>query len=334
MKYDDLQAMSKFNDIIELIFQRKTIELRSGAGNYEKLSQVEERFHEFRFLNKALKIANFDILGKRVLDVGCGMGIVSILMTCLGAGRVDAIDYIETDIDILISLLSYLDAKIPVFPAKQDATDMEFPSDSFDQILAIESISHFHDPEKFFTEAFRVLRKNGSLLMVDTNNGVNPWRVYQNHQLWDAYENGPVGIKLQGKTIINTYHQKRGQIIKEMFPEFSQKEIENLSTRTSGMWREEIIKVCYAYKTIGTLPSSFYHHGVCPLDPVRRGYPEFLFDPRKLKKSLTDMGFSVKYRPYFGGSNNAVLDIVDRVLSRVPFSIRFAPSFLLWAEKQ
>lgn len=48
-----------------------------------------------------------------------------------------------------------------------DAHHIEYPNESFDLVINIESSHLYNDPEKFFKEVQRVLKPNGYFCMAD-----------------------------------------------------------------------------------------------------------------------------------------------------------------------
>ena len=74
-----------------------------------------------------------DFAGKNVLDMGCGTGILAILASKMGAGRITAIDYDPVCYDSTIenSTLNHIDNIIPLCGSKET-----IPNDQYDIILA------------------------------------------------------------------------------------------------------------------------------------------------------------------------------------------------------
>jgi SAM-dependent methyltransferase len=99
---------------------------------------------------------------------------------------------------------------------------MDFPDESFDTIMIIESLSHADEQEPVLNEAVRVLKKGGSILVLDFNNGANPriWiRSWKQKRFEDIIENvvNPYYIrnrliKMGFKDIVIVPHRYSGPI--------------------------------------------------------------------------------------------------------------------------
>jgi ubiquinone/menaquinone biosynthesis C-methylase UbiE len=100
--------------------------------------------------------------GKKVLDIGCEAGYVSILMKNKGA---DVYSF-----DIIKEALLKFKKKVPnekVFLAA--AQKMPLKDGVFDFIVCTEVIEHMPSLDKAFAEMYRVLKKGGKLLITFPN---------------------------------------------------------------------------------------------------------------------------------------------------------------------
>lgn len=109
-----------------------------------------------------------DIRGKRVLDIGCGLGGIDLLLvTEHGAGHVVGID-VNPDVILLaralaerkglchaVSFEAYVPGPLP------------FADSSFDIVFSKDAMVHVPDKTVFYAEIMRVLKPGGSLMASD-----------------------------------------------------------------------------------------------------------------------------------------------------------------------
>ena len=110
-----------------------------------------------------------------LLDCGCGTGALLVPLREAFPG----IPF--TGIDLSEGMLGVAKARqLPdtVFLAG-DCEALPFAEASFDVVLCCHSFHHYPHPRAFFSEAFRVLKKGGRLILRD-NTGSLPWLLYYN----------------------------------------------------------------------------------------------------------------------------------------------------------
>lgn len=106
-------------------------------------------------------LADGEVRGRRLLDVGCGTGWFSRRALELEAKVVA--------LDIGCALLKKVREKCPVPLVAADACALSFPDGTFDIVLASESIEHTLDPKRALRELHRVLRPGGTLIVTVPN---------------------------------------------------------------------------------------------------------------------------------------------------------------------
>ena len=102
--------------------------------------------------------------GSRILDIGCGFGGSSLYL----ANRYDAQVTGITISPVQVQMAKEAAAKVnlDVSFLLMDAEEMQF-AQPFDLLCSVESISHYHDPRKFFTSAAKLLKPGGCFALTD-----------------------------------------------------------------------------------------------------------------------------------------------------------------------
>jgi 2-polyprenyl-3-methyl-5-hydroxy-6-metoxy-1,4-benzoquinol methylase len=149
-------------------------------------ARAEAAFHSKGALMRPFNVARlktisniFNELGNRlkVLDVGGGDGVLGEYLWKKGN--------IVTSVD-LPSVAGRVHKCKGLSAAAGDAEFLPFVSDTFDVVLASEIVEHLWDPNSFFDEAFRVLKKGGKLI-ISTPEGKEGLR-YDSHKSFFTVE--------------------------------------------------------------------------------------------------------------------------------------------------
>jgi 2-polyprenyl-6-hydroxyphenyl methylase/3-demethylubiquinone-9 3-methyltransferase len=106
------------------------------------------------------------LAGLRLLDLGCGGGLVAEPLAQLGA-EVTAIDADEAAIDA--ARVHAAQRRIPVDYGVGAAEDMVAAGRRFDAVLALEIVEHVADPEVFFGTLGALVRPGGLVILSTLN---------------------------------------------------------------------------------------------------------------------------------------------------------------------
>ena len=126
-------------------------------------------FRRLEFAQHQLVMKAAELMGvqgtHRVLDLACGRGKSSFIIQCLHPeATVVGVDLLERH--TLVAETLYGNTRNLSY-ATGNAMQLNFPNESFDRMLCLEAAFHFPDRAKFLSEAFRVLRPGGRLVVVD-----------------------------------------------------------------------------------------------------------------------------------------------------------------------
>jgi SAM-dependent methyltransferase len=272
-----------------------------------------------------------------VIDAGSGFGFTLIAVVLLGARLAQGVEINHGMVQTVETYMPLLpdDVRQRITVTEGTVHEMPYADGSADLVLSFEAISHYRDVERFISEARRVLRSGGALLISDGNNGSNPLVRRGRSDIWQAFEQGPEGAQVHGHLVGVPYEQVRADLIAKQFPAISASDRRELARRTARYTSEQTAAAAQAYVEKGEMPDSLYRRGqlAFALDGTAM---ERLFSPHALAKQLDDSGFDARAYGYWGGAAgvgwvrraNRVLAALSRI------TMPTAPSFRIVARKR
>ncbi|MBO8234501.1 methyltransferase domain-containing protein [Prochlorococcus marinus XMU1419] len=129
---------------------------------------VDFRKAKVQFVHELVKWSGLDTLpkGSRVLDVGCGIGGSSRILSKYYGFNVTGITISPAQVKRARDLTPVgLNCTFQVM----DALDLKFEDGSFDAVWSVEAGAHMIDKKKFADEMLRTLRPGGYLALADWN---------------------------------------------------------------------------------------------------------------------------------------------------------------------
>ena len=139
------------------------------SGNYDGLNRVISFGIDVKWRKKLLQIVK-DSNPKTILDIATGTGDLAILMAETKAEKI-------IGLDISVGMLEVGKQKIAAKKLSQkiemmvgDSEKMPFEDNTFDAITVAFGIRNFENLEKGLAEILRVLKPNGTFVILETSN--------------------------------------------------------------------------------------------------------------------------------------------------------------------
>lgn len=163
---------------LKSIFKRKEEDVLDafGVGFYEYFKPIfddPQRFDKYTQFCRGI----FDLTKareNRVLDLGCGFGLMSIHFALFGASDVLAVDVNRQRLSVFERILSVLKPPIEnVHLRLGEEEKISFEDDFLDVIVMVDTISYIKHPQTLILEVKRVLKPGGILFISEMNNVLN-----------------------------------------------------------------------------------------------------------------------------------------------------------------
>ena len=225
--------------------------------------------------------------GKDVLDLGAGFGIEALLVAIFGARSVVATEIDHDMVAVGTYLAGAIDPPVTHFESRfGDGIGMEFPSGSFDGVMANCVISHVRDLEGFLREAHRLMRPGGVFFLSDENNSLFLPARRRRRRGWNDMEREPDG----------PYFAARRSMLRTAFPDLSGNQLEETTRVTRGFWGEQVAVRAREFLERGQIAESpeFRYR-----DPRDGQYPERELNPFWMMERFREAGLEPELLPAF-----------------------------------
>jgi ubiquinone/menaquinone biosynthesis C-methylase UbiE len=261
---------------------------------------------------------------RRILDLGSGFGVCSVLLRLLGSAEIVGLDCHAQkvrDAGLLAAVAGAEDVRF----LRGDATALPFRPDSFDAAIALASLSHIREPALALDAAARVLRPGGRLYVFEDNNSSHPGYAARMARVWDGAETGRYDDQVPPeKQRAESYIAMRRELIRRRFPDVGADTLDLLAKETRGLYGRHIIEAVERFGATGRIDNP-RRHLVC--HPESGEFEEYPLSPSLVKKLLRDAGFEPRLRSPLSGPFRGRFRWAKRAAAGI---LRLCPGLLPW----
>jgi demethylmenaquinone methyltransferase/2-methoxy-6-polyprenyl-1,4-benzoquinol methylase len=138
------------------------------SGNYDNLNRVISFGIDLKWRKKVLKIIG-QSNPKTILDIATGTGDLAILLAQTQADKIIGLDISAGMLEIGIQKIASKNLSETIEMVLGDSESMPFQDNHFDAITVSFGIRNFENLEKGLSEILRVLKPNGTFVILETS---------------------------------------------------------------------------------------------------------------------------------------------------------------------
>ena len=156
------EQAEKFDRVVTDIYD-KDDDLIVEPIHWKKFdTDIPIHHHPYPYLVRSLG----DLAGKRVLEIGCGTGIVSVILAKRGAQHVEAIDISEKSIQLAVRRAKANDVADHIHFQAMSVYEMDYSENSFDLIVGFNVLHHINI-EDVVDKIYHPLKPGGSAYFLE-----------------------------------------------------------------------------------------------------------------------------------------------------------------------
>ena len=137
---------------------------RFGAYHWREIEWLPTRHNAVLTARYRVLLDAMDSTARRVLDIGCGDGTLTFRLA-ERSERVCGVDDSLLPLRLARGEFERRPARRAPILANADARSLPFPNEAFDCVVMADVIEHIEAPDAVISEAHRVLRRGGQILL-------------------------------------------------------------------------------------------------------------------------------------------------------------------------
>ncbi|MBU3161046.1 methyltransferase domain-containing protein [Clostridium frigoris] len=177
-------------------------------GSVDYFNEIAQSWNVIRseYFDERLKykvLSKVNIKDKVVADLGCGTGFLSLALA-LDASIVFSIDQ---SVKMLIETRKLMETKKfdNVYPIKSSIDNLALFDESVDVVFINMALHHVKDAKKAIEEMFRIIKKDGTLIISDVQEHNGEWAKTEMFDEWLGFSNNQMEewLKSAGFNTVN-----------------------------------------------------------------------------------------------------------------------------------
>jgi len=177
-------------------------------GSVDYFNEIAQSWNVIRseYFDERLKykvLSKVNIKDKVVADLGCGTGFLSLALA-LDASIVFSIDQ---SVNMLIETRKLMETKKfdNVYPIKSSIDNLALFDESVDVVFINMALHHVKDAKKAIEEMFRIIKKDGALIISDVQEHNGEWAKTEMFDEWLGFSNNQMEewLKSAGFNTVN-----------------------------------------------------------------------------------------------------------------------------------
>ncbi|MBX4260056.1 methyltransferase domain-containing protein [Clostridium estertheticum] len=161
-------------------------------GSVDYFNEIAQSWNVIRseYFDERLKykvLSKVNIKDKVVADLGCGTGFLSLALA-LDASIVFSIDQ---SVNMLVETRKLMETKKfnNVYPIKSSIDNLALFDESVDVVFINMALHHVKDAKKAIEEMFRIIKKDGNLIISDVQEHSGEWAKTEMFDEWLGFSN-------------------------------------------------------------------------------------------------------------------------------------------------